>query len=83
MQLTDQDVYDISEHLISRIQDYIELYDSVSNFLPLEDFLRDQVSKDLTLKYTKYQVEEAFEDRRLVSIMNFYIEEPNDGDHLH
>jgi len=81
--ITGQDVFDISAYLIDHVQDYIDLFHDFGTYLTLEDFLKERLALDLKLKYNKYQIEEAFEDPRMILIMDFYTVEPTEYDNLH
>jgi hypothetical protein len=83
MKLSDQDIYDISEYVVWKIEDYIDDFEKFGTYLTLDDFIKERLVIDLKLKYNRYQIEEAFEDYRLITIMAFYMEEPTEDDTLH
>jgi hypothetical protein len=83
MKLTGQDIYDISKYITDKIEDYIDDFTTYGTYLTLDDFIKERLILDLKLKYNRYQIEEAFEDYRLITIMDFYMEEPTEDDTLH
>lgn len=81
--MIDQDVYDIAEHIVHNIKDYIEDFQSdPDNYMSFKSYVRARVSTELNGKYTKMQIAEVFEDHRIKVIIDFYemdIEDDDDG----
>ena len=79
--MIDQDVYDIAEHIVHNIKDYIEDYQSdPDNYMSFKSYVRTRVSTELNGKYTKMEIAEAFDDHRICTIVDFYEMDIEDED---
>lgn len=72
MPLIPQDIYDIAEHIVHRIEEYSYGFMESETLLNFEDYIQSRVATELQAKFSRYDIEEAFSDSRIKTIINFY-----------
>lgn len=81
--MDDRDIIEIQKHILQHIEDYATNYMLLASALSFDDFIKEQITIDLRLKYNKYQIEEAFCNPKILSLLDFYSNEKEDTDYLH
>jgi hypothetical protein len=77
MTINDDDIYLIADHIAHSIDKFAERYMNYGSHLTFDDYVLTNVAVDLQWKYSRYQIQEAFEDRRIKLLLEFYITEEN------
>jgi rRNA maturation endonuclease Nob1 len=75
MTLTDDDIYFIADHITHSISKLVERYEQAGSHLTFDDYILTNVAVDLQWKFSRYIVQEAFEDRRIKLLLDFYVTE--------
>lgn len=79
--MTDEDVMFVADHIAHNIETITERFIEESSYLPFDDYVLMAVVTDLSWKYTRYQVQEAFEDSRIKLLLEFFITEEDYKDY--
>lgn len=79
--MTDEDIYLIADHIAHSIDSLSRRYLSYGSTLTFEDYILTNVAVDLSYKYNRYQLTEAFEDRRIKLLIEFYVTEEDYKDY--
>jgi len=77
MTITDEDIYIIADHIAHSIDKLAERYMSYGSNLSFDDYVLTNVATDLQYRYSPMQIQEAFEDRRIILLLELYITEEN------
>jgi hypothetical protein len=72
---TEDDIYFIADHIAHSITKLAERYEQAGSHLTFDDYVLTNVAVDLQWKYSRYVIQEAFEDRRIKLLLEFYITE--------
>ncbi len=72
---TEEDIYYIADHITHSINKLAERYQQAGSHLTFDDFILTNVAVDLQWKYSRYVIEEAFADRRIKLLLEFFITE--------
>jgi hypothetical protein len=67
-----QDKYDIQEYVLTNIETYFENYVNYGSYLSFSDYIFTRVSTQLMHKYHRFDIKQAFDDPRMVAIIEFY-----------
>ena len=73
MLLTEEDIRLIADHIAHTIDTLSERYIKYGSYLDFDDYILTNISTDLNYKYSRYQIEEAFEDRRIKILIRFFL----------
>lgn len=80
MRITGQDIYDIAEHIVHSMSKYMENYMQSGNLMSFNYYVQSMVAVEMQSKYSKYDIQEAFEDHRIQAIVSFYEMDSDDED---
>lgn len=73
MLLTDEEIQIIADHIIHTIEQLCERYIKYGSYLELDDYVLTNVATDLQYRFNRYQIQEAFEDRRIRLLIDFFL----------
>lgn len=77
-------VYTIAEWIVYNIEDLSLQYMEAESFLPFEIYILNRATVAMQNTLNKFEVEEAFDDYRIQTIIDFYKEERNEQeDQIH
>jgi hypothetical protein len=68
-------VYEIAEWIVYNIEDLSLQYMEAESFLPLELYIMNRAAVALRGKYNSIEIEQAFDDHRVQTIIDFFREE--------
>ena len=77
-------IYDIAEWIVYNIEDLTEGFVESESPLSFSNYIKSRVATSLQLKYDPQQINTAFDDERIKTIISFYEEERDESeDTLH
>lgn len=77
-------VYDVAEWIVYNIEDLCFQYVEAESNLPLELYIMNRAAVALRSKYSSIEIEEAFNDYRIKTIIDFYQEDIDESkDSIH
>lgn len=72
--MTKDDLMYIAAHIMHNVEALNLRYSKSETMLDFADFIQTNVATDLKDKYSRYQIQEAFEDQRIKTVIDFYFD---------
>jgi hypothetical protein len=69
MSILDNDIFEIAQFIISNMRQFKYEYNQSDKMSPLDEFILNLVQINLKHKYNRYEIEEAFEDERMKTLL--------------
>lgn len=77
-------IYEVAEWIVYNIEDLSLQYMEAESFLPLELYIMNRAAVAMQGKYNSIEIEQAFDDYRVQTIIDFFREERDEQtDSLH
>lgn len=71
--MTDEDIRAVADHIVHSIEKIAERYSRYGSHLEFDDYILTVIATDLSWKFNRYQIEEAFEDHRIQMLLEFFV----------